>query len=106
MKSLREEFLTKLAEGEKPSKVKNKMGMMIVKSGFVALGIAVMTWRCAHVQFKVAQAASTSTMQAAGVAAIPSAFGIIMAGVIYAAQTGVNYRRYRKGKITKEEFKR
>lgn len=45
-------------------------------------------------------------MQAAGVAAIPGAFGIIMAGVIYAAQTGVNYRKYRKGKITKEEFKR
>ena len=106
LKSLREEFLTKLAEGEKPSKVKNKMGMMILKSGFMALGIAAMTWRCTKVHFQVAHAAGESTLSTAGAAAIPGFIGIIIQGVIYAAQTGVNYRKYRKGKITKEEFKR
>lgn len=28
-----------------------------------------------------------------------------MAGVVFTAQTGINYRRYKKGQITKDQFK-
>jgi len=42
---------------------------------------------------------------AAGGAAVPGPLGFMVAGVVYTAQTGINYRKYKKGLIEYDEFK-
>ena len=39
-------------------------------------------------------------------AAAPGVFKIALTGLVFAAQSGVEYRRLRKGRITKREFKK
>lgn len=37
-------------------------------------------------------------------ASVPGPIGLIFSSVIFSAKTGLDYRRYKQGKMTKEEF--
>ena len=53
-----------------------------------------------------ASGASTGAiLGGAGSAAAPGPIGLIVSSVIFSAQTGLDYRKYKKGEITKDEFK-
>ena len=54
-----------------------------------------------------ASGASTATvLSAGGAVAAPGPIGLLVSGVFFSAQTGLDYRRFKKGVITKQEFKR
>ena len=53
-----------------------------------------------------AQTSGQSVAMAGGAAAAPGPIGLIVSGVIFSAQTGLDYRKYKKGEISKDEFKK
>ena len=50
-------------------------------------------------------AGASAMVGAGGVAAAPGPIMLIVSGIIFSAQTGISYRKMKKGEITKAEFK-
>ena len=59
----------------------------------------------------MATSATTTATASAAIAegfkaAAPGPLSLIVAGAVYSAQTGLDYRKYKKGLISKAEFKK
>ena len=64
-----------------------------------------MTLKSSHIAAASAAAAgSGATLTASTTAAAPGPFVLILSGVIFSAQTGLDYRSYKRGEISKSEF--
>lgn len=50
--------------------------------------------------------AAASTLSSTSCAAAPGPVGLIVSGVLFSAQTGIEYRKYKRGEMTKDEFKK
>ena len=61
--------------------------------------------RVAGMTLKSTSMAAATTMSGTSAAAAPGPAGILICGVLFSAQTGLEYRKYKQGKITKDEFK-
>ena len=85
------------------------MGSKVFQGGMDIMQTASLTLQASSL------AAATSAAQASGagagaiigagsLAAAPGPIGLILTGVIFSAETGLDYRRYKKGEISKAEF--
>ena len=54
---------------------------------------------------QAAGAGTASAMSAGASAAYPGPMRFFIIGVVFSAQTGVDYRKLKKGEITRDEFK-
>ena len=50
-------------------------------------------------------AAAATSLSAGVVNVVPGPLKVVMGGLVYAAVTGIDYRMYKRGEITKDEFK-
>ena len=86
------------------------MGARVFKGGMMTLQTASMTMKSTAIAASTAAASASGAgasamVSAGGGAAAPGPLGLIVSGVIFSAQTGIDYRKMKKGEITKAEFK-
>ena len=111
LKKLRLEYLAEVAKGKKPHEVLNYMSNRVFKGGMTTMQTASMTLSSSSIAAATAAAKATgastgAVLSAGGSAAVPGPMGLIVSGVIFSAQTGLDYRRYMNGQITKSEFQK
>lgn len=78
------------------------MGKHVMKGGMMTVEAASMTLYGTKIATATAAASASGAnasimLSAGGIAAVPTVFGLIASGVIFSAQTGLDYRRYKKG---------
>ena len=101
LQAIRKEFMDQIAKGNKDvDAVINSLGQRIFRGGLLTIQMSAITYK----GFTTAGMALV-----AGTGHALNFFGPykwIFGACIYTAQTGINYRKYKKGQITKKEFKR
>ena len=107
LKKLREEFLEEIANGKSAEELAESMGEKVFNKGVITMKGAALTVKATTMGASVAAAtaAGTTAGAAATSVAVPGPLGILAVGVIYSAQTGIDYRKFKKGLITHDEFK-
>lgn len=111
LQRLRQEFLAEVAKGKNPEDVSDTMGSKVFKGGMTTMQTASMTLKTSSIAAATAAAqasgaGSGAMLSAGGGAAAPGPIGLIVSGVIFSAQTGLDYRSYRKGEMSKSEFQK
>ena len=106
---IREEYMRQKAEGKSEAEIQASLGGKIFRGGMLYIQTTSMT---VH-GIMAGQAATTavaagSTMTGAAVVGsanlLPGPAKFVLGGMIATAITGIDYRSYCKGKITKDEF--
>lgn len=101
LNAIRKEFMDAIAKGDQDvDKVINSLGQRIFRGGLLTIQMSAITYK---------GVVSAGMTLGAGMDHALNFFGPykwMFAAAIYTAQTGINYRKYKKGEITKKEFKR
>ena len=101
LEAIRHEFMEAVKKGDQDvDAVINSLGQRIFRGGLLTIQMSAITYK---------GFVTAGMTLAAGVNHALNFFGPykwIFAASIYTAQTGINYRKYKKGEITKKEFKR
>ena len=105
LRQLRAEFLAAVAQGQSPKEVSETMGTRVFQAGMFTLDTASMSMCSTNIGL-AAHSAAESGASSVLAAAAPGPIGLIITGVIFTAQTGIDYRKFKRGEITKQEFKR
>lgn len=92
---MRLEFLAEVEKGKNPEKVSKTLGFKLYQSGMIAMQSTLMTAKGAAAGLGAGIGGTT-----------PGPLKLIVGGIIYTAKTGADYRAYKKGRISKSEFKR
>lgn len=84
------------------------MGERIFKNGLKTMQCYSLTVQSTTMASTVAMATASgqSAYSAACGFAAPGPLSFVVAGVIYSAQTGIDYRKYKNGKMTHDQFKK
>lgn len=100
--NLRLQFIAQVAEGQDPDKVSSDLGQLILQ-GSVETSKAAMKIIKSGNLLQIAANGGTAGMF------IFRSIGpgqLLFASTVFTAQTGINFRKYKKGIISKKEFKK
>lgn len=103
--------MAELAKGGQRQEVSATMGKKMMAGGVMSMQMTMMTIKgtSGAIAMTTAEAAGAGTISAVstgGLAAYPGPMRFFIVGVVFSAQTGLDYRRLKKGTITKAEFKK
>lgn len=101
--------MAEVAKGKNEEDVAWRIGGKVFDGGVNIMQTASMSLATSSIAAATtaAQATGASTahiLSAGGSAAAPGPTGLIVSGVIFSAKTGLDYRSYKKGEISKSEF--
>jgi hypothetical protein len=101
---VRDEYFKELKKYQEDKKIARSN---VVRNCFLAFAITLKSalhFRKAELSIKVAAGGGLGFLRAGANLISPLAWSL--AGVLYIAECGINLRKYKRGEITKEEFKR
>jgi len=103
MKALRDEYNKNIADGMTEHEATVSLTYKIYKGGLLAIQAGALIFKGVRAAGLVLTSSGATGISIAGGAIIgPVAWSFV--GIVYIAETSINYRRYKKGDISKTEF--
>lgn len=103
MKALREEYYRNIADGMTEHEATVSLTFKIYKGGLMVIQAGALIFKGVRAAGLIYAAGGASGISIAGGAIMgPIAWSFV--GIVYIAETSINYRRYKRGDISKTEF--
>ncbi len=100
---LRKEFFDEIAKGKTAKEARVGISYKIYRGGILVVQTSALLLKGARSAAVVTSGAGNAIAIAGGAIIGPLAWSFV--GLVYIAETGINYRRYKRGDISKSEFK-
>jgi hypothetical protein len=101
LETIRAEFIEAVKKGDaEVDKVVMSLGQRIFRGGLLTIQVSAISYKGITTAGMAVLAGANHALNFFG------PYKWIFAATVYTAQTGINYKKYKAGKITKKEFKR